>query len=90
MKKLEFNKRVEVETSSDTIFSAQASKMRIIDSNGTHEIDAEIVLLIEDEEHHNEIATILSTDKIDKMIKQLHTLNEKVKGYNKTLKEKKP
>lgn len=88
MKKLEFNKRIEIETSNDVIFSIQASRMQITDSDGTYEMDAEIVLLIEDEERGNEIATILSTDNIDNLIKQLHTLNEKVKGYNKTLKEK--
>lgn len=88
MSKLEFNKRVEIETSNDVTLSIQASKMRIIDSNGTHEIDAEIVLLIEDEEQDNEIVTTLSTDNIDKMIEQLRALNEKVKEYNRTLKER--
>ena len=88
MSKLEFNKRIEIETSADTIFSIQASKMQITDSGGTYEMDAEIVLLIEDEERDNEIVTILSTDNIDKMIEQLRTLNEKVKEYNRTLKER--
>lgn len=88
MKKLEFNKRIELETSNDVIFSIQASRMQITDSDGTHEMDAEVVLLIEDEERDNEIVTILSTDNIDKMIEQLRTLNEKVKEYNRTLKEK--
>lgn len=88
MKKLEFNKRVELETSNDVIFSIQASRMQIIDSDGTHEMDAEIVLLIEDEERGNEIATILSTDNIDNLIKRLRTLNDKVKAYNKALKAK--
>lgn len=90
MKKLEFNKRIELETSNDVIFSIQASRMQITDSDGTHEMDAEIVLLIEDEEMGNEIATILSTDNIDKLIKRLRTLNDKVKAYNKAFKEKKP
>ena len=90
MKKLEFNKRIELETSNDVIFSIQASRMQITDSDGTHEMDAEVVLLIEDEERDNEIVTILSTDNIDKMIEQLRTLNEKVKAYNKAFKEKKP
>lgn len=88
MIKLEFNKRIELETSNDVIFSIQASRMQITDSDGTHEMDAEVVLLIEDEERDNEIVTILSTDNIDKMIEQLRTLNEKVKEYNRTLKEK--
>lgn len=88
MKKLEFNKRVEIETSNDVTLSIQASRMQITDSDGTHEMDAEVVLLIEDEERDNEIVTILSTDNIDKMIEQLRTLNEKVKEYNRTLKEK--
>lgn len=88
MKKLEFNKRVEIETSNDVTLSIQASRMQIIDSDGTHEMDAEVVLLIEDEEQDNEIVTILSTDNIDKMIEQLRTLNEKVKEYNNTLKER--
>lgn len=88
MKKLEFNKRIELETSNDVIFSIQASRMQITDSDGTHEMDAEVVLLIEDEERDNEIVTILSTDNIDKMIEQLRTLNEKVKEYNRTLKER--
>lgn len=88
MKKLEFNKRIEIETSADTILSIQASKMQITDSDGTYEMDAEIVLLIEDEERDNEIVTILSTDNIDKLIEQLRTLNEKVKEYNRTLKER--
>ena len=87
MSKLEFNKRIEIETSADTIFSIQASRMQITDSDGTHEMDAEIVLLIEDEERDNEIVTILSTDNIDKLIEQLHTLNDKVKKYNRTIKE---
>lgn len=90
MKKLEFNKRIEIETSNDVIFSIQASRMQITDSDGTYEMDAEVVLLIEDEERGNEIATILSTDNIDNLIKRLRTLNDKVKAYNKTLKEKKP
>ena len=68
--------------------SIQASKMQITDSGGTYEIDAEIVMLIEDEEQDNEIATTLSTDNIDKMIEQLRALNEKVKEYNRTLKER--
>lgn len=88
MKKLEFNKRIELETSNDVTLSIQASRMQITDSNGTYEMDAEVVLLIEDEERDNEIVTILSTDNIDKMIEQLRTLNEKVKEYNRTLKEK--
>lgn len=88
MSKLEFNKRVEIETSNDVTLSIQASKMQITDSGGTYEIDAEIVMLIEDEEQDNEIATTLSTDNIDKMIEQLRTLNEKVKEYNRTLKER--
>ena len=90
MKKLEFNKRIELETSNDVIFSIQASRMQITDSDGTHEMDAEVVLLIEDEERDNEIVTILSTDNIDKMIEQLRTLNDKVKAYNKALKAKEP
>ena len=88
MKKLEFNKRIELETSNDVTLSIQASRMQITDSDGTYEMDAEVVLLIEDEERDNEIVTILSTDNIDKMIEQLRTLNEKVKEYNRTLKEK--
>jgi hypothetical protein len=88
MSKLEFNKRVEIETSNDVTLSIQASKMQITDSGGTYEIDAEIVMLIEDEEQDNEIATTLSTDNIDKMIEQLRALNEKVKEYNRTLKER--
>lgn len=88
MIKLEFNKRIELETSNDVIFSIQASRMQITDSDGTHEMDAEIVLLIEDEEMGNEIATILSTDNIDKLIKRLRTLNDKVKAYNKAFKAK--
>lgn len=88
MKKLEFNKRIELETSNDVIFSIQASRMQITDSDGTHEMDAEIVLLIEDEERGNEIATILSTDNIDNLIKRLRILNDKVKAYNKALKAK--
>nr|DAE15662.1 MAG TPA: hypothetical protein [Siphoviridae sp. ct2ZW1] len=90
MKKLEFNKRIELETSNDVTLSIQASRMQITDSDGTYEMDAEVVLLIEDEERDNEIVTILSTDNIDKMIEQLRTLNEKVKAYNKAFKEKKP
>lgn len=90
MNKLEFNKRVEIETSNDVTLSIQASKMQVTDSGGTYEMDAEVVLLIEDEERDNEIVTILSTDNIDKLIEQLRTLNKKVKEYNRTLKEKKP
>ena len=88
MNNLEFNKRVEIETSNDVTLSIQASRMQITDSHGTHEMNAEIVMLIEDEERDNEIVTILSTDNIDKMIEQLRTLNDKVKAYNKALKEK--
>lgn len=88
MSKLEFNKRVEIETSNDVTLSIQASKMQITDSDGTYEMDAEIVMLIEDEEQDNEIVTTLSTDNIDKMIEQLRALNEKVKEYNRTLKER--
>lgn len=88
MSKLEFNKRVEIETSNDVTLSIQASRMQITDSDGTYEMDAEVVLLIEDEEMGNEIATILSTDNIDKLIKRLRTLNDKVKEYNRTLKER--
>lgn len=88
MSKLEFNKRVEIEISNDVTLSIQASKMQITDSGGTYEIDAEIVMLIEDEEQDNEIVTTLSTDNIDKMIEQLRALNEKVKEYNRTLKER--
>nr|DAS18800.1 MAG TPA: hypothetical protein [Caudoviricetes sp.] len=90
MKKLEFNKRVEIETSNDVTLSIQASRMQITDSDGTYEMDAEVVLLIEDEERDNEIVTILSTDNIDNLIKQLRTLNDKVKAYNKAFKEKNP
>lgn len=82
MSKLEFNKRVEIETSNDVTLSIQASRMQVTDSSGTHEMDAEVVMLIEDEERDNEIVTILSTDDIDKMIEQLRTLNEKLKEYN--------
>lgn len=88
MSKLEFNKRVEIETSNDVTLSIQASRMQITDSDGTYEMDAEVVLLIEDEERDNEIVTILSTDNIDNLIKRLHTLNDKVKAYNKALKAK--
>ena len=88
MSKLEFNKRVEIETSNDVTLSIQASRMQITDSDGTHEMDAEVVLLIEDEDRDNEIVTILSTDNIDNLIKRLRTLNDKVKAYNKTLKAK--
>ena len=88
MKKLKFNKRIELETSNDVIFSIQASRMQITDSDGTYEMDAEVVLLIEDEERGNEIATILSTDNIDNLIKRLRTLNDKVKAYNKAFKAK--
>lgn len=88
MIKLEFNKRVEIETSNDVTLSIQASRMQITDSDGTYEMDAEVVLLIEDEERDNEIVTILSTDNIDNLIKQLRTLNDKVKAYNKAFKAK--
>lgn len=88
MKKLEFNKRIEIETSNDVTLSIQASRMQITDSDGTYEMDAEVVLLIEDEERDNEIVTILSTDNIDNLIKRLRTLNDKVKAYNKALKAK--
>ena len=88
MKKLEFNKRIELETSNDVIFSIQASRMQITDSDGTHEMNAEVVLLMEDEERGNEIVTILSTDNIDNLIKRLRTLNDKVKAYNKAFKAK--
>lgn len=88
MTKLEFNKRIELETSNDVIFSIQASRTQITNSDGTHEMDAEIVLLIEDEERGNEIATILSTNNINNLIKQLRTLNDKVKAYNKAFKAK--
>lgn len=88
MNNLEFNKRVEIETSDDVTLSIQASRMQVTDSDGTCEMDAEIVLLIEDEERGNESVTFLSTDNIDKMIEQLRTLNEKVKEYNRTLKER--
>ena len=88
MKKLEFNKRIELETSNDVIVSIQESRMQITDSDGTHAMDAEIVLLIEDEERGNDIATILSTDNIDNLIKRLRTLNDKVKAYNKAFKAK--
>lgn len=88
MSKFEFNKRVEIETSDDVTLSIQSSRMQVTNSDGTYEMDAEIVLLIEDEERDNEIVTILSTDNIDKMIEQLRTLNEKVKEYNRTLKER--
>ena len=66
----------------------QASKTQITDSNGTYEADAEIVLLIEDDEDCNKIATYVSSNNIDKLIEQLRTLNEKVKEYNRTLKER--
>lgn len=89
MNNLEFNKRVEIETSDDVTLSIQASRMQVTDSDGTCEMDAEIVLLIEDEEQDNEAVSILSTDNIDKLIEQLRTLNEKVKEYNRTLNEKK-
>lgn len=88
MSKLEFNKRVEIETSNDVTLSIQASRMQVTDSSGTHEMDAEVVLLIEDEERDNEIVTILSTDDIDKMIEQLRTLNEKLKEYNMIFKDR--
>lgn len=88
MSKLEFNKRVEIETSNDVTLSIQVSRMQITDSDGTYEMDAEVVLLIEDEERDNEIVTILSTDNIDNLIKQLRTLNDKVKAYNKAFKAK--
>lgn len=88
MSKFEFNKRVEIETSDDVTLSIQSSRMQVTNSDGTYEMDAEIVLLIEDEERDNEIVTILSTDNIDKMIEQLRTLNEKVKEYNRTLKKR--
>ena len=68
MIKLEFNKRVEIETSNDVTLSIQASRMQITDSDGTYEMDAEVVLLIEDEERDNEIVTILSTDNIDNLL----------------------
>lgn len=88
MNNLEFNKRVEIETSNDAKLSIQASRMQVTDSSGTHETGAEIVLLMEDEEQGNEAVSILSTDNIDKLIEQLRTLNEKVKEYNNTLKER--
>lgn len=88
MKKLEFNKRIELETSNDVTLSIQASRMQVTNSDGTYEMDAEIVLLIEDEDRDNEIVTFLSTDNIDNMIEQLRTLNEKVKAYNKAFKAK--
>lgn len=88
MSKLEFNKRIEIETSNDVTLSIQASRMQVTDSSGTHETGAEIVLLMEDEEQDNEAVSILSTDNIDKMIEQLRALNEKVKEYNRTLKER--
>lgn len=88
MNNLEFNKRVEIETSNDVTLSIQASRMQVTDSSGTHETGAEIVLLMEDEEQGNEAVSILSTDNIDKLMEQLRTLNEKVKEYNNTLKER--
>lgn len=88
MSKLEFNKRVEIETSNDAKLSIQASRMQVTDSSGTHETGAEIVLLMEDEEQGNEAVSILSTDNIDKLIEQLRTLNEKVKEYNMIFKER--
>ena len=82
MNNLEFNKRV------DVTLSIQASRMQVTESSGTHEMDAEVVLLIEDEEQGNEAVSILSTDDIDKMIEQLRTLNEKVKEYNMIFKDR--
>lgn len=88
MSKLEFNKRVEIETSNDVTLSIQASRMQVTDSSGTHETGAEIVLLMEDEEEGNEAVSILSTDNIDKLMEQLRTLNEKVKEYNMIFKDR--
>lgn len=86
MKNLEFYKRKEIETDDDMTFSIQASKTKITDAHGTYESDARIVLLIEDEENHKDMATVLSTDDVDKLITDLHTLNEQVKGYNRYIK----
>lgn len=88
MSKLEFNKRVEIETSNDVTLSIQVSRMQVTDSSGTHEIGAEIVLLMEDEEQGKEAVSILSTDNIDKLMEQLRTLNEKVKEYNMIFKDR--
>lgn len=85
MKKLEFNKARVIETADDITFSIQATKTRITDATGTHDGCAEIVLLIEDEENHKEIATILSTDNTDKLINELCILSKQVKEYNNTL-----
>lgn len=87
MKKIEFNKRIEIATSDDMVFSAQATKTQLTDAGGTHDSYAEIVLLIEDKENRKDMATFLSTDDVDRLITDLHTLNEKVKGYNRSIKE---
>lgn len=86
MRKIEFNKRIEIATSDDMVFSVQATKTQLTDAGGTHDSYAEIVLLIEDVEKHKEMATLLSTTNIDRLITDLHTLNEKVKGYNRSIK----
>lgn len=86
MRKIEFNKRIEIATSDDMVFSVQATKTQLTDAGGTHDSYAEIVLLIEDAEKHKEMATLLSTTNIDRLITELHTLNERVKGYNRSIK----
>ncbi len=85
MTKIEFYKRIEIETSDDMMFSVQATKTQLIDADGTHNGQAGIVLLIEDEEGHREMATFLSADDTDSLITKLKDLNEKVKEYNKKL-----
>lgn len=86
MRKLEFNKAYVIETDDDMTFSIQASKTKITDADGTHDGYAEIVLLIEDEENHKDMAIFLSTDDVDRLITNLHALNEQVKGYNRYIK----
>lgn len=82
MKKIEFGKVYRMETAEDSTLNVQAAQTWITDYAGKREAEAEIVLSIFDENTGDEMFTSLTTSQVDKLIRQLQSLNSRIKEHN--------
>lgn len=82
MKNIEFGKVYRLETAEYNKLNIQAAQTWITDYAGKREAEAEIVLSIFDENTGDEMFTSLTTSQVDKLIRQLQSLNSRIKEHN--------
>ncbi|SET22310.1 hypothetical protein [Prevotella sp. kh1p2] len=81
-KKIKVTKVITVETSMDEHLTIQATRCRLTDYTGTHEIASEIMLGITDVDEEQDMYVSLTTSQARKFIEQLQGLIAETEVYN--------